>query len=282
MAEDKNALGEKGLAQLITWSPNYEWKLIKMAILKDIRKNPPNILRFGDKFTEENKLIFEQQINIEMIAEAVSFAELLGAYLLAFSQKQRIVQKVLFEYKVKQVMELYKKVKEMNHQEISKLIGYPDISEFEPDCRKKIEGDLKKSSENIKKVIVKIATFYLDHLQFYNDYKHGFRIFPTTSSPEGKAFGAAFQIVNGDILNKAIIHKDSNLLNKADEAFKIARKIRNILYFLLPIFRKRFIENKEIVTLIFFNDIEEGKNNFKKRKKTIVRARSKLLGSLGF
>jgi hypothetical protein len=263
--KNSRAIGEKGISQLIAFSPNYEWKLIKIVLLKDIREHPKNILRFGGIFTEENKLILEQQINIEIIAETVSFAELLGAYLLAFSNKEKIIQKVLFQYKVKQITDLYKKIHEMSYEEINKLIGYPGISDFHPDSREKIEEDLQKSSENIKKVLIKIAKFYLDYLQFYNDYKHGFRIFPTTSSPpDGKTFGAAFQIINGKTLNQGRIYEGSYLKNLAEDAFKISNKIMNVLTILLPIFSARFIEEKKEITFTLFNDIEENKNNFKK------------------
>ena len=116
---------------------------------------------------------------------------------------------------------------------------------------------------------LKIAQFYLENLQFYNDYKHGFRIFPTTSSPpDSKTFGATFQIVKGPTLNKAIIYDSSHLKKKAEEAFKIANRIRNVLAILLPIFRERFIEEKKEFEMVFFNDIEENKNNFKRVKQS--------------
>jgi hypothetical protein len=266
-SEDKKEplKGEKGLSQLICFSPNYEWKLIKIAFLKEIRENPLNILGHGGILTELDKLVLEQQINIDIIAETVSFGELLGAYFLAFSKKEKILQKTLFEYKTWQVTELYKKVEQMNYNEISKLIGYPDIEEFELKSREKIKEDMKKSSENIKKTIIKIARFYLKNLQFYNDYKHGFRIFPTTSSPpDSKTFGATFQLVKGESFNKAIIYNDETLKKWAEEAFEISDKIRILLSIILPIFRERIIEDKKEIKFTLFNDIEDGKDNFEK------------------
>jgi len=92
--KDKILPGEMGLARLITLVSNTEWKMVKMAFLKDIKENPSKILGVKGTFTKIDKMMHEQYMSIEMICEAVSYAELLGAYLLAFSNKEQVIQKI--------------------------------------------------------------------------------------------------------------------------------------------------------------------------------------------
>ena len=259
----KEEAGELGLANIITLVNNSGWKFTKMCFLREIREDPTKI---SDKYKVldiESRIYLDQCINIELIAEAVSLSELIGAYFLAFSRKKANIQKVLCKYKTKEIKDLYERIKDMDYNQISKLICYPSIDEFEPNSKKKIKHDLQKSSKNIKKTIFKISSFYLNNLEFYNDFKHGFRIFPTTSSPpDSKTFGAIFRIHKGDIFNKILMCSQDLLKLKADEAFTIANKITKLLEILLPIYRERIIENKENVKISLFNDIEEGVNNF--------------------
>lgn len=263
MEEEKNKIenteaGEKGLAQMITQLSNNEWKMVMIGLFKDVRENPKKMLKEEKIFSEEEKLIWEQHIDIKIITEAISYMELLGVYLLAFSKKEKVIQKVLLNYEIPEIEKMYKKISLMNCDEVIDLIGYPPIDELSPETNLEFIEEYKKSSLNLKKVLVKIADFYLKHKQFYNDYKHGFRIFPTTSSPPNSSlFGSTFQIIKGESLNKIRIYHSEFLRKISDESFELSNRISTLLGILIPIFRERFIENKNEFTISLFNDIEK-------------------------
>src|SRR3989344_4200588 len=96
--------GEIGLAALISFVSNTLWKRVKIGIFKTIKEKPHEFVKREEQFSEEEKLELEQFLAIEIICETVSYIELLGAYLLAFSRKNPVIQKTLFEYEVKEVI----------------------------------------------------------------------------------------------------------------------------------------------------------------------------------
>ena len=177
---------------------------------------------------------------------------------MVFSKKHPVIQKTLLEYSVADIKKIYTSIEKKDEDEISKLIGYPSLSEMDDNSKKKYAEEFRKSSRNIKNTLLKISNFYLSNLQFYNDYKHGFRIFPTTSSPpDSDTFGAIFQIIKTGSFNKVKIRRSDYLEKEADLAIKISQRIVNIMSILLPIFRKRIIHDKDSFSLILFNDIEK-------------------------
>ena len=257
--------GEKGLANLITFIPNHFWKRAKIGIFKSIKKNPHDFVKNKELLSDEEKLELDQYFSIEIICESVSYSELLGAYLLVFSKKDPVVQKMLLKYNVGEVVNLFKNLENQNIEGIAKIIGYPSLSEFEPNLnnQEEIIKDFRQSLLNIKEELKRIAKFYLEHREFYNDYKHGFRIFPTTSSPsDSTTFGITVQIKDGEILNQAILYTKDILDKKAEEALHISNRITQILDVLIPVFRERFVEDKKTFSLRFFGIPENKKDKY--------------------
>ena len=175
--------------------------------------------------------------------------------MLAFSKKDPVIQRTLLNYRVKEVTQLFKKINEYSNEKIATLIGYPNISEFDSSLENnpKIKKDYLFCLENIQEELTKVGKFYLENLEFYNDYKHGFRIFPSTSSPpDSKTWGATVRIVRGKSLNKATFYTNEILDKKVEEAKEISSKIAQILDVLIPIFQERFIRDKKEFSLKFF------------------------------
>lgn len=249
---EKENKGEKGLSNIITYVPNNPWKRIKIKIFDSIRKDPQKFFKKKKPLSEEERLLLEQYLSIDIICETVSYAELLGAYLLAFLKKDPIIQKTLLNYQIPDIISLFETMRNKNIEEIANMIGYPSLSDFGPSMGKQKEfiDDFKQSLINVKHELEKIAEFYLAHREFYNDYKHGFRLFPTTSSlPDSDTFSVTFQIKKGKVLNKIVVYP---MEKDAEKALKISKRIAQILYVIIPVFRERFIENNDTISLRLF------------------------------
>ncbi len=251
--------GEKGLAGLITHLDNTSWKRLKIRFFEIIKNNPLILAENKEPLSEEDKLLFDQFISVEIICETVSYAELLGAYLLAFSKRDPVIQKTLLEYKVDEVVNLFQNLETLDGEQIAKIIGYPSLGELSSyNVIQEVAGDLEQSLANIKNELIKIGNFYLENRTFYNDYKHGLRIFPGTSSPpDSETFGVVIQIGKGPVANKVILRNQETLNKTVNKAVYVSKRIAQILEVLLRVFRERFIENKNSFSINLFGIPED-------------------------
>lgn len=153
----------------------FYWPSLKIDSLVFAYNNFSDVFSssFKGKITNQTKEIIRAQIKLEIVITSVHCAEILASYLIAFEKKGKAIQRVLFNYKVKNVNEFYSSIQNKNISYIAKIFSYPQPYQV---IGQTYKSKIKKSCIKIKKELSDIAKYYSQNLIMYNSYKHGMRI----------------------------------------------------------------------------------------------------------
>ncbi|MDE1812750.1 MAG: hypothetical protein KGH85_07790 [Thaumarchaeota archaeon] len=132
---------------------------------------------FEDK---ESELLVKELLRIELIANTIHYAETFASVLLAMQRYKRF-HKFLLKYQVAEIKEFYQNIPKRRSSYIAKILQYPQMYQVKsPELR----NDFKKSIEDAHDELKILGEFYLNWLDFYNSYKHGFRVFASKPNPD--------------------------------------------------------------------------------------------------
>ena len=129
--------------------------------------------------TQQNYTKMRQILEIEYITKFCHYAENLGCISIAFNsvfedftEEIHDIFKNFLDYRVDQIIEFFSHVDSMSLSHIAKILGYPPPGIQSPEIKIAFELSCKNASEMFKNV----GDLYLELRQFYNSYKHGYRI----------------------------------------------------------------------------------------------------------
>jgi len=205
----------------MAWIP--EWHFIK------IRNYVKNLENFDD-FCED---IFKEELDdnatedsvrdlliIEIIVSTMFLAESLASIAQACSSNPKNIQKFMKEFNA---TAFYSKISSMNNEYYARILSLPQIDHFSGDKKDEIIASIK----NVGDIMNEIKEYYFSHLDLFNSYKHGFRIFPINSLGEND------EIVSVVMYFSKRQKQDEAVLIKMDKSphkhQKIANDIRNII-----------------------------------------------------
>ena len=138
--------------------------------LKRLQKLKPKT--YSDR--ESNNLL-QELIRIELVCNAVHYAEVFASVLLAM-KKHKQVAKYLLEYKISEIKQFYNDLPKRKPQYIAKILQYPYPNKY---VDKSLHKDLRLTLSHAHSELKTLSKFYLMWQKFYNSYKHGFRTFST-------------------------------------------------------------------------------------------------------
>lgn len=169
---------ETALSLLLTMQPRHGLLFIKSKIIKKALDNPELFSRekLNDK---EQELLVKELLRIELIATTVHYAETFAATLLAMRKYKRF-HKFLLEYNIKEIRDFYTNIDKRRPSYITKLLQYPQPYQIQP---KEFRKEIKKSVSDAHKELKILSKFYFKWIDFYNSYKHGFRVFASKPNP---------------------------------------------------------------------------------------------------
>jgi len=163
---DVNAAGE----YLLDYGIFY-WPLIKSEYLRSLKGKFPNPPK--KRLTNNSKKQLKSLLDLEMVINAVHYAETLGSYLLAFEKHGKAVQRAFMNYKIDDVKDFYEKIPNRSISYIAKILSYPHPYMVTSMKGKRI---VRTSCVEGKRKLISIAKYYYENLDLYNSYKHGLRI----------------------------------------------------------------------------------------------------------
>ena len=149
----------------------YPWLVFKVGILEKVLSDK-DYFNIDDDFEHEDKLI-KEMVKLEIVVTTVHFAEIFAANLLALSRYEKTYHKKLLEYNTGEIKDFYEGINAKSNSYIVKLMCYPDLNQIYDGV---MLNDVVESCKLVKSFLIEIGKYYLDNLQIYNSYKHGFRI----------------------------------------------------------------------------------------------------------
>ena len=166
------------------------WLMIKMELLKNLAVNTGDFASkvFEDKVDKHQLKKIQGLAAMEMVISTVHYAEVLASYLIGFRQGKTIQRKLL-SYKADEIKYFYSNINKKSLAYIAKLFSYPQATQTDS---KKLKRFINTSCRRTKKDLVEVGKYYLENLELYNSYKHGFRIAylqPGEVSDYGKGVG---------------------------------------------------------------------------------------------
>ena len=129
-----------------------------------------------------------QILMIQMLSKFVHYAENTAAICLAFLTTYKDVREEisgitnkLITYNNGQITDFYTNISKRDISYIAKFMGYPPLRLQESFTK----GVFENSCNNIKTLLTDIGKEYLDLYEFYNAYKHGYRVLKGTITKAG-------------------------------------------------------------------------------------------------
>lgn len=169
---------ESALSMVLTMQPRHILLFMKSKMIKKFLDNP-NLFREKPMDDKEAEVLEKELLRIELIATTVHYAETFASTLLAMRKYKRF-HKFLLEYKTFEIRDFYEKIPKRRLSYIAKLLQYPQLHQIQPsEWRKSFEESIKDARDELKL----LSEFYLNWLDFYNSYKHGFRVFASKPNP---------------------------------------------------------------------------------------------------
>ena len=228
---------ETALSLILTMQPRHILLFMKSRMFKQALDNP-NLFRKKPMDDKEAELLEKELLRIELIATTVHFAETFASTLLAMRKYKRF-HKFLLEYKTFEIKDFYEKIPKRRLNYIAKLLQYPQLHQVQSsELRKDFEKSIKDARDELKL----LSEFYLNWLDFYNSYKHGFRVFASKPNPE----------VDDDFTMSCFLDKEKlNTVNIrittewVDKAFSLCEFMFKFLSNAESIFSQRVLEKKE-------------------------------------
>lgn len=203
------------------WIP--EWHFIK---IRNYVKNLENFDDFcGDIFQDElDDNATEDSVRdlliIEIIVSTMFLAESLASIAQACFSNPKNIQKFMKEFNA---TAFYSKISSMNDEYYARILSLPQIDHFSGDKKDEIIASIK----NVGDIMNEIKEYYFSHLDLFNSYKHGFRIFPINSLGENdEIVSVVMYFSKRQKQDEAVLIKMEKNPNKHQ---KIANDIRNII-----------------------------------------------------
>lgn len=205
----------------MAWIP--EWHFIKI-------RNYVNSLENFDGFCEK---IFQEKLDdnatedsvrdlliIEIIVSTMFLADSLASIAQACSSNPKNIQKFMKEFNT---TAFYSKISSMNSEYYAKILSLPQIDHFSGDKKEETIGSIN----NFGHIMNEIKEYYFLHLDLFNSYKHGFRIFPINSLGEND------EIISVVMYFSKRQKQDEAVIMRMDKSphkhLKIANEIQNII-----------------------------------------------------
>jgi hypothetical protein len=221
------------VSQMLLENNNLAWSYLKIKKMKQMYDDPYYYFK-EFKLDDELKEQIKGSLKIEIITSAVQFAEIFGIYMRCFHDCNKVIHKKILNYEVKEVIDFYQKIQTKRVTYFRKMLGYPSFRQV---LNEEWNTKLNESSDNVKKMLIRISKFYLKYRFLYNSYKHGLRAFPMFMGENSNS--QPFTIVLRKNLNTVIIWH----LN-LDEAMIITDYIWNIMHDTIKVYRDRILDNK--------------------------------------
>jgi len=241
---------ESTMAMLMAMQPSHHLLYVKSRIMKKTLDNPE---LFQKKTIDDKELdlLTKELVRIEIIATAVHYAEVFASKLIAM-KRYKWFHKFLLEYKPSEIIKFYKDISKRRNNYVANLLQYPQVSLVQPEDSKK---EIKESVQQIHSEINKLAKFYLKWHDFYNSYKHGFRVFASKPNPDDD-FTLAGYITDPKSLNSFRIQMTSE---HVEEALDYCEFMFRILSNAEDVFVQRKIEKKDKMKMTIFTKNKKGK-----------------------
>ena len=147
------------------------WPLVKSEYLGSLKRKLPDIPQIG--LTCDTKKLVKSLLELEIVINAVHYAEILGSYLIAFKKRGKAVQRAFMTYQIAEVSEFYKRIPDRSISYIAKILSYPQPYMVRNKRGKRM---LRTSCVEGKGKLGLIAKYYHENLDLYNSYKHGLRV----------------------------------------------------------------------------------------------------------
>lgn len=216
-------------------SVNHHSLFLKSALLKkelgklQKKKLKSNLAKIGNNQMQE-------LLRIEIITNTVHYAETFASLLLAM-RKYRRFHKFLLEYKIDEIIDFYTNLPKKKPQYVAKILQYPYPNKF---VDNRFHPDLQKTIKQASDELKRLAKFYLELRQFYNSYKHGFRLLTTYPDDTGDDIMTFYFSDKGQLRTMRIV----NTRDHVDEALDLCSFIFRFLDNAENIFRQRKLEKK--------------------------------------
>jgi len=238
--------GETALSKLFCKYNNHMWLLVKINLMKDVLENPA---KFFSKISDNKVIeILCENVKIEIVCTTIQYIELFNAYLQAFYEKDPRFQKVILNYKVKDIEEFFDKILNSDLMHILEVTGYPSIKKV---VDKKLRKDVLNYCSWVKDEISRMSSFYKKYKDTYNSYKHGLRLFPIDIMDKESNMSPA--IINiFDKKNIACLKYEYFESSDIEECIEIANSISLILNNSLKAFEKWAIDKETNFEVAFF------------------------------
>lgn len=154
-------------------------KLVKELFIEEIHNSPFEERLFVSRM--------EKMLHSQLFSKFCHFAETLALIALAYLNPQSTLEpystkkdqmkslvKNLKELDVSAARDFYRDIQGRKEDVIAEVMAYPTLV-LQSDGNREI---LTKSCKNIKNILSPIGEMYIEFVQFYNSYKHGYRIVP--------------------------------------------------------------------------------------------------------
>lgn len=159
------------------WFP--EWYAIK---IKNYIYNLENFDSFCKEIIQlepidnEAKESIKDLIIVEIIVSTMFLTESLAAVAVACSTDPKNIQEYMKKFDANK---FYKEISSKNDEYYAKILSLPQI-----DLIQENKKELKETISDFRELLKEFKDYYDTHIDLFNSYKHGFRIFPFNSLDE--------------------------------------------------------------------------------------------------
>lgn len=156
------------------WLPEWYNAKIKNYIynLKNFDSFCKDVLQM--ELSETTKNMMKDFLIVDIIVSTMFLAESFAAIAEACSTNPKNIQKYMKEFKA---TNFYSKISSRDDEYYAKILAIPQIDFIVKDKREEILEAIKSFKEDLNE----IKAYYTAHLDLFNSYKHGFRLFPIQS-----------------------------------------------------------------------------------------------------
>lgn len=206
----------------------------------------------------------------ELLNTVFAYAEDLGAFIKAWEtviqgHRNKFLSKFI-DYDTRDVTQFYiKEVSNISERRLRQMLGYP----YDEELRKKVEEEMRDSyggavspklreedrlqlreliqgsCQIFQEILKEIAQFYIEHMELYRQYKHGYKI---PLRPEGKITkeiaaktrfdSVFFPVRNPDVPENRVALKLVEI--NAEQMVEIARKIHWLMFLIKMNMQRRY------------------------------------------
>lgn len=229
-------------ARILLENGLFMWPALKVDSLDYTIKNISKVYKssFKGPISRDDKASIKEQVKLEIIITVLHYAEILASYLLAFKDGRRAIQRSLFSYRVADVDSFYKEIKTKRLSHIMRLFSYPQPYQLKSTV---ISKRVLKSSNKIKKELITIGNYYIEHRDLYNSYKHGLRV--GILATEGPRPNISQRVITYFVPDRAY-YPATAVVTRLDykKACKLAYKIAALLHNATNQYLERVIDEK--------------------------------------